>query len=153
MAMLDAIGPYEILRNIKGVNIKFVSKEKGEITADSHFVHINSKFCIDEISKDDILLIPGSAIAFVIAMRDKNLELDFEATLNNLAYTFLTKKNIDYAIKIFELNIQEHPNSANAFDSFAEGYFINNQFELSKINYQKSLELNPKNTNAEEMIN
>jgi len=86
-------------------------------------------------------------------VRDEHPELDYEATLNNLAYTFLTKKSIEYAIKIFELNIQEHPNSANAFDSFAEGYFINNQFELSKINYQKSLELNPKNTNAKEMIN
>lgn len=84
---------------------------------------------------------------------DKNPELDYEATLNNLAYTFLIKKNIDYAIKIFELNIQEHPNSANAFDSLAESYFLNKQFELSKINYQKSLELNPKNTNAKEMIN
>ena len=73
MTMLDAIGPYEVLRNIKGVNIKFVSKEKGEITADSHFVHINSKFCIDEISKADILLIPGSTISFVREMRDKKV--------------------------------------------------------------------------------
>lgn len=73
MTMLDAIGPYEILRNIKGVNIKFVSKEKGEITADSHFVHINSKFCIDEISKADILLIPGSTISFVREMKDKKV--------------------------------------------------------------------------------
>ena len=44
MTMLDAIGPYEILRNMADVNIKFVSKQKGEITADSKFVHLNSKF-------------------------------------------------------------------------------------------------------------
>lgn len=73
MTMLDTIGPYEVLRNIKGVNIKFVSKEKGEITADSHFAHLNSKFCIDEISKADILLIPGSTITFVREMRDKKV--------------------------------------------------------------------------------
>jgi len=78
--------------------------------------------------------------------------LDYEDTLNNLAYAFIPKKNIDYAIKIFKLNIQEHPNSANAFDSLAESYFLNKQFELSKINYLKSLELDPKNTNAKEMI-
>ena len=35
MTMLDAIGPYEVLRNIEGANIKFVSKRKGEISADS----------------------------------------------------------------------------------------------------------------------
>ena len=86
-------------------------------------------------------------------VRDENPELDYDATLNNLAYALLPKKNIDYAIKIFDLIIQEHPNSANAYDSLAEGYFLNNQLELSKINYQKSLELDPKNTNAKEMIN
>ncbi|MEL7375905.1 MAG: DJ-1/PfpI family protein [Bacteroidota bacterium] len=73
MTMLDAIGPYELLRNVKGVNIKFVSKEKGEITADSHFIHINSKYGIDEVSSADILLIPGSTIAFVREMKDQKL--------------------------------------------------------------------------------
>ncbi|MEN3324945.1 DJ-1/PfpI family protein [Mariniflexile soesokkakense] len=70
MTMLDAIGPYEILRHIEGANIKFVSKQKGEIMADSHFVHLNSKYGIDEISKADILLIPGSTIAFLREMKD-----------------------------------------------------------------------------------
>lgn len=73
MTMLDAVGPYEVLRNLKDVDIKFVSKEKGEITADSHFIHLNSKYGIDEISKADILLIPGSTIAFVREMKDKKV--------------------------------------------------------------------------------
>lgn len=73
MTMLDAIGPYEVLRNMKGANIKFVSKQKGEITADSHFIHLNSKFSIDEVTKADILLIPGSTIAFVREMKDKKV--------------------------------------------------------------------------------
>lgn len=73
MTMLDAIGPYEVLRNIEGVKIKFVSKQKGEIKADSQFVSINSKFGIDDISKCDILLIPGSTIAFVRQMKDKKV--------------------------------------------------------------------------------
>lgn len=62
-------------------------------------------------------------------VRDKHTTLDYEATLNNLAYAFLSKKDIDYAIKIFELNIQEHPNSANAFDSLA--------IDMAKISQQK----------------
>ena len=73
MTMLDAIGPYEVLRNIKGAQIKFVSKQKGEITADSQAIHLNSKFSIDEISKADILLIPGSTIAFIREMKDLSL--------------------------------------------------------------------------------
>jgi len=71
--MLDAIGPYEILRNVKGANIKFVSKKKGEVVADSQFVHIDSKFSINEILEADILLIPGSTISFIREMKDKEV--------------------------------------------------------------------------------
>ncbi len=70
MTMLDAIGPYEILRNLKDVNIKFVASKKGEITADSQFVHLNAKYEIDEIQKADILLIPGSTVGFIREMSD-----------------------------------------------------------------------------------
>lgn len=73
MTMLDAIGPYEVLRNVEGANIKFVSKLKGEITADSQFIHLNSKYEIDQISKADILLIPGSTIAFIREMKDQKV--------------------------------------------------------------------------------
>lgn len=73
MTMLDAIGPYEILRNLKDVNIKFVAKRKGEITADSQFVHLNAKHDINEIHHADILLIPGSTVGFVREMNDKKV--------------------------------------------------------------------------------
>ncbi|MEM5565120.1 tetratricopeptide repeat protein [Psychroserpens sp. AS72] len=65
----------------------------------------------------------------------------------------IKKGQIEEAISIFTLLISEFPNSSNAFDSMGESYFLNDQFELSKISYQKSLERNPENTNAEEMIN
>lgn len=73
MTMLDAIGPYEVLRNVKGVHIKFVSKAKGEIVADSHYIHLASKYSIDEVAKADILIIPGSTIAFVREMKDQKV--------------------------------------------------------------------------------
>jgi len=34
----------------------------------------------------------------------------------------------------------------------AEAYFNNKEYALSKQNYQKSLELNPDNTNAKDML-
>lgn len=78
--------------------------------------------------------------------------VNFENVLNSLGYYFLSKKRIDVAITVFKLNTEEFPTSANAFDSLAESYYINNQLELSKINYQESLKLNPANTNANKMI-
>jgi len=50
------------------------------------------------------------------------------------------------------LNTEEFPTSSNTYDSLGEGYYLNNQMELSRINYSKSLELDPSNTNALEMI-
>lgn len=73
MTMLDAIGPYEVLKNLKDTTIKFVAKENGEITADSGLVHLYAKYEIDEIQKADILLIPGSNIAFIREMKDEKV--------------------------------------------------------------------------------
>lgn len=73
MTMLDAIGPYEVLRNLPKAKVKFVAKQKGEITADSTFVHLNAKYSIDEIEKADILLIPGSTVAFMREMKDEKV--------------------------------------------------------------------------------
>jgi putative intracellular protease/amidase len=73
ITMLDAIGPYEILKNLKDANVKFVAKQKGEIIADSEFVHLVAKHEIAEIDKADILLIPGSNIAFLHEMKDKQV--------------------------------------------------------------------------------
>ncbi len=78
--------------------------------------------------------------------------VNYERTINNLGYQFLGKKELDNAIALFKLNTEQFPESSNAFDSLAEGHYYNKQFELSKKNYLKSLELNPSNTNATKMI-
>jgi putative intracellular protease/amidase len=65
LTMLDAIGPYEVLRNIPNAEILFVAEKRGEITADTKSVHLIAKIEIDEINEADILVIPGSAITFL----------------------------------------------------------------------------------------
>lgn len=73
MTMLDAIGPYEVLRNLSDVNIRFVAKKKGEITADSRFVNLNARYEIEEVERADILIIPGSTLGFIREMKDKKV--------------------------------------------------------------------------------
>jgi len=77
---------------------------------------------------------------------------DFEYRLNIIGYTLIDHGRINDGIKVLELNTIENPKSGNAFDSLADGYFRNNQFEISKENYKKSLELKPDNANAKEML-
>jgi tetratricopeptide (TPR) repeat protein len=61
-------------------------------------------------------------------------------------------KKIKETIEIFKLNVEVYPQSYNVYDSLAEAYMINGEKELAIKNYEKSLELNPKNTNAIEML-
>ncbi|MCS3531266.1 serine hydrolase [Chryseobacterium sp. JUb7] len=77
---------------------------------------------------------------------------DNENELNELGYEFLRDGNVDSAIKIFSLNVSEFPQSANVYDSRGEAYFNKKEYQLSKDDYQKSLELEPANQNAKEMI-
>ncbi len=79
-------------------------------------------------------------------------EYNFEENLNNLGYQFLNKKQTAISVQIFTLNCSEYPQSANAYDSLGEIYEAMGKLDLAKQNYQKSLDLNPKNENAKEMI-
>ena len=75
-----------------------------------------------------------------------------ENQLNMLGYQLLQiGKNKD-AIVILQLNAEVYPNSANVYDSLGEAYMIDGNKELAASNYNKSLELNPKNDNARKML-
>ena len=50
------------------------------------------------------------------------------------------------------VNVFLYPNSANVYDSVAEAYAVNGNRELAIKNYKRSLELDPKNTNAVEQL-
>lgn len=76
-----------------------------------------------------------------------------ESEMNSLGYYFLnTRKALDAAVAVFRLNVEAFPDSANAYDSLGEAYMVNGDKELAIRNYQRSLELNPRNTNAAEML-
>jgi len=75
-----------------------------------------------------------------------------ENELNELGYEFLRDNQLDTALKIFDLNVNEFPKSGNVYDSLGEAYFNKKEYALSKKDYQKSLELDPANHNAKEML-
>jgi len=73
--------------------------------------------------------------------------------LNSLGYALLQKERVEDSIEIFKLNIEVYPKNSNAYDSLAEAYMVKGDKKLAVINYAKSLELNPNNTNAVEQLN
>jgi tetratricopeptide (TPR) repeat protein len=75
-----------------------------------------------------------------------------EQEINTLGYRLLRGDKTDEAIEIFKLNVSEHPKSWNVYDSLGEAYMKKGQKEPAIENYRKSLELNPNNANAQDML-
>lgn len=75
-----------------------------------------------------------------------------EGELNQLGYELLGAGKTDAAIKILNLYVSEFPNSAGGYDSRAEAYLARKDYLLSKRDYLKSIELDPTNLNAREML-
>ncbi|MCM3677458.1 DJ-1/PfpI family protein [Peribacillus simplex] len=56
---LDAIGPYEVFAAVKGIEVKFVAKDKGLIKLDSKMGHLHADLSFSEVTSADILVVPG----------------------------------------------------------------------------------------------
>jgi tetratricopeptide (TPR) repeat protein len=75
-----------------------------------------------------------------------------EDQLNALGYRLIRAKTFKDAIRIFQLNVEAYPQSSNAYDSLGEAFMDNGNKPEAIANYQKSLQLNPKNGGAVKML-
>ncbi len=75
-----------------------------------------------------------------------------EDNINNRGYQLINSNKLTLARDLFKINTLLYPKSANVYDSYAEALMKNNELDLAKINYKKSLALNPKNDNATKML-
>lgn len=71
-----------------------------------------------------------------------------EYVLNTLGYRLLRSDRVDGAIAIFKLNVEEYPDAWNPYDSLGEAYYAAGDYEKAIENYERSVELNPENTNG-----
>jgi tetratricopeptide (TPR) repeat protein len=69
-----------------------------------------------------------------------------------LGYGLIHMKKYKEAIEIFKLSVEAYPQSYNTFDSLAEAYMDDGDTELAIKNYQRSIEINPKNANGIKML-
>jgi hypothetical protein len=75
-----------------------------------------------------------------------------EDQLNSLGYRLIGERKFNDAIRIFQLNVDVFPQSANVYDSLAEAYMDAGNKPQAIAGYKKSLELNPKNANGVAML-
>jgi uncharacterized membrane protein len=75
-----------------------------------------------------------------------------ESELNALGYQLIRANKFKEAIRILQLNVEAYPRSGNVYDSLGEAYMDDGNKPLAIANYQKSLQLNPKNGGAVQML-
>lgn len=88
----------------------------------------------------------------IISNKDAYNFNGFENSLNVIGYHYISNGDLISAIKILMLNTEQFPDSANAYDSLGEAYYLNKQIDSALQHYKKSLELDSKNDNAKKMI-
>jgi transcriptional regulator GlxA family with amidase domain len=59
MTLLDAIGPYEVLRSLPGTRIRFVTVDGAPIRPDTRALTLVPEAGIDAVTTADIVLVPG----------------------------------------------------------------------------------------------
>ncbi|NIM20061.1 MAG: tetratricopeptide repeat protein [Candidatus Latescibacteria bacterium] len=75
-----------------------------------------------------------------------------EGHLLALGYELMENNETKQAIKAFECAVLEYPKSDRAYYFLGEAYLKNGDTQKAIENYRKSLELNPENDNAREML-
>lgn len=103
----------------------------------------------------DIVLQRGIAYAMVAANESRQRESTHshsEDDLNSWGYALLNQGELQKALGVFQLNIQMHPGSWNAYDSYGEALLKAGEKDEALKMYRKSVELNPKSEHGLQVI-
>jgi len=99
-----------------------------------------------------VLLRDVRARGAAAALGAPGVDLLTESQLNGIGYSLLQRGRIRDAVLVFERNAARFPQSANVYDSLGEACAAAGDRARAIVNYQRSLELDPKNGNAAEWL-
>jgi len=74
MTSLDAIGPHTVLAHIPGVQVKHVARRAGAIQTDAMRLTLMAEHSIEDISRADVLVVPGARSATTLEQYPEVLE-------------------------------------------------------------------------------
>lgn len=61
LAPLDAVGPYEVMRNVPGWTVRTVAKRQGEVRDERGTLGLVADHALGEVTAPDLVLVPGGA--------------------------------------------------------------------------------------------
>jgi len=95
-----------------------------------------------------------SGIAELLAEREKNVAAYYfdEAEINAVGYRLLGEDKLDGAISVFKVNVTLFPDAWNVYDSLGEALLKAGNVAKATAMYEKSVALNPQNTNGKDVL-
>ncbi|MBK8372586.1 MAG: serine hydrolase [Saprospiraceae bacterium] len=91
-------------------------------------------------------------VKYFHANKDNKVLALRENEMNQIGYQLLGDGKSEEAAQVFVLNIEAFPESANAYDSYAEALMNLGRNEEAIKNYKISVEMNPANQNGIDML-
>ena len=92
----------------------------------------------EKILNEDI----EKGIAFYHKIKKDTISYDVsEGGLNALGYQLLNKKHLEEALSVFKLNIEEHPTSANPYDSYGDALLMKGDSINALKNFKRCFEI------------
>jgi tetratricopeptide (TPR) repeat protein len=82
---------------------------------------------------------------------DRNFKLE-EQDVDSWGHDLLGEGHLPQAIALFNLNVQNYPDSSRVYDSLGDAYTKSGQRELAIDNYKKAIERNPDNEHAKQRL-
>ena len=73
LTALDIVGPYEVLSQIPGVDLRFVAKRAGSVTVDSGAFSIGTDHKLADVPRPGVFVIPGGVAGTFAAARDPEI--------------------------------------------------------------------------------
>lgn len=127
---------------------------KSRQTLDADLAGTAKQSIVQKLKEFDHLPVSDRIALYRQLKKDKSEAYNFsnEDELTMYGYSALWDNKVKDALEIFKLIAEEFPNSANAYDSLGEAYLKDGDTNLSLVNYEKSLSMNPDNFNAEDQI-
>jgi len=109
----------------------------------AHFTNLFQTGNIEQLEKDAVDMVKDPRYSF----------FDFESEFNTAGYNLMGSNMNQEAIFVFTMISKLFPDSANAWDSLAEGYMTAGDLEKAKEYYNKAISLDPEGSTGDNARN
>ncbi|MBN4070563.1 serine hydrolase [Olleya sp. AH-315-F22] len=138
---VDANNGFVLLLNNSGDNFGDVLRGVSNIMKDEPY-HMPKHKIVNGMAKRILSENVDEAIAYFYEFKSDTTNYNIsERSINVLGYQLMREDYLDDALRVFKLNIDEHPNSANPYDSYGDALLLKGDSINALKNFKRCFEI------------